>query len=93
MATLEKLGLDPSWQLTTNGAAVPLVAHPAAPAFGPLGPAAQKAMRLEGPSTLALALVGAGTLVLYRGIQQRLSGHTPATAAAPRPVKPRRRAA
>src|SRR5215208_4181401 len=31
------------------------------------------AARLEGPSTLVLALIGAGILVAYRGLQQRLA--------------------
>ena len=31
------------------------------------------ATRLEGPSTLVLALIGAGMLVAYRAVQQRLA--------------------
>ena len=53
-------------------------------------------MRLEGPSTLALALVGAGTVLAYRSIQQRLTPSTKAAAhaaVARRTKSPRRRAA
>jgi hypothetical protein len=48
---------------------------------------------LDEPSSLALVLIGFGTLVVYRGIVQRMTAK-PVARQAPRPlVKPRRRAA
>lgn len=63
------------------------------PAWSTQPAAPPSTMRLEGPSTLALALIGAGTLLAYRSIQQRLTSAT-APAASPRQSKaPHRRAA
>ena len=60
---------------------------------GQLPPVEARAMRLEGPSTLTLALIGAATLAAYRGVRQRLTSRAAAADAVRHPIKPRRRAA
>jgi hypothetical protein len=91
MTTLEMAKLEPSWQLAEL-TGPPLIGElTATPAE--LAAAEARAMRLEGPSTLTLALIGVATLAAYRGIQKRLTSRATAADAVRKPIKPRRRAA
>ena len=91
MTTLDMANLGPSWQFTSE-TTVPLIGQPPAAAIE-LPSAEAKAMRLEGPSTLTLALIGVATLAAFRGIQKRLTSRATAADAVRHPIKPRRRAA
>jgi hypothetical protein len=73
--------------------AVPSAIDQAMTAAAQLPPVETRAMRLEGPSTLTLALIGAATLAAYRGVRQRLTSRATAADTVRQPIKPRRRAA
>jgi hypothetical protein len=91
MTAHEMLGLDPTWVLSDDQAAQPLVAPLHAAPLEPTVGTLQHGHLLEGPSTLALAIVGVGALAIFRGLQKQL---TPAVAEPVRQlIKPRRRAA
>jgi hypothetical protein len=76
-----------------NASAAPSTTSDFTAVAGQLPPVEAQAMRLEGPSTLTLALIGAATLAAYRGVRQRLTSRATAADAVRRPIKPRRRAA
>jgi hypothetical protein len=76
-----------------NASVIPSTNYDFTTVAGQLPPVETQAMRLEGPSTLTLALIGAATLAGYRGVQKRLTSRTTAAAAVRHPIKPRRRAA
>jgi hypothetical protein len=55
--------------------------------------AARPVMRLEGPSTLTLALIGVATLAAYRSIMKRIVGADGAASTRRAPLRSPRRAA
>jgi hypothetical protein len=77
----------------TSASAIPSTTNDFTTVAGQLPPIEDRVMRLEGPSTLTLALIGAATLATYRGVQKRLTSRATAVDAVRQPIKPRRRAA
>ena len=94
MSTHEMVVLDPAWHITAQDASLAgsVQAAPDWLRHPELSP--DSALRLEGPSTLVLAIIGAGTLIAYRSIHDWLIDVTPTVRTAqPAAAKPRRRAA
>jgi hypothetical protein len=91
MTTQEIAQLKPSWDLANATAAgTPIGQSTTAVMQLPIE---VRVTRLEGPTTLTLALIGAATLAAYRGVRRRLTSRATAADAVRHPIKPRRRAA
>jgi len=74
MTTLDMIVSDSSWQLARETDAALQTAQPASTMLAQPFIAPPRVMKLSEPSSLALVLIGMGTLVAYRGIHKRLTG-------------------
>jgi len=94
MSTHEIVTLDPAWQTASQDVSLASSLQTSPAWLRDAQARSQSAMRLEGPSTLVLAIIGVGTLIAYRSIQHRLIDVEPRVRLAkPGKTKPHRRAA
>ncbi len=92
MSPQAKIDLPLSWQTPVDVAAVVRDAQTTQVAAFPFDAVGVQAIRPEEPTSLVLALIGAGAVVAFRGVK-RVGGKAKASRRKVLPMRPQRRAA